>query len=379
MKNILFHINSIGRGGAERVASIILNHMAEEGYRITLVTLWKDSDEYEIDSRINRINLAGDTVGEGTPKGLASRVLTAFSRIFNLRKVIRSVNPDIVISFLYKANLRSALALAGKDIPLLISVRNDPAIDYVPHKYGKQFLEKAATACVFQTKDATEYFGKKLVNNSRIIFNPINEKFLVSPFKHSVKAEASDDFPYKLLAIGRLSPQKNHILAIEALGMIREEFPNTCLNIYGVETDSGEIPEVNEKIKECCLEGRVNLMGLSDRIDEIMADSDIFVLSSNYEGMPNALMEAMVTGLPCVSTDCPCGGPAMLIENGVSGVLTEVNNAEQMADAIRKLLRNPQLRTEISNNSQSIAEKVDPKNICKQWIEFVDEVIEMKR
>lgn len=127
-KKILFHINSLGKGGAERVVSVLSRYFAQDGYEVVIVTLWRAGEEYALSGAVKRIDLG--ELSEGRRGG---RRLLALRRFTDLRRVIRKERPDLVISFCVKANFRSAYAMLGMKIPLLVSVRNDPKIDYAPH------------------------------------------------------------------------------------------------------------------------------------------------------------------------------------------------------------------------------------------------------
>ena len=130
-KKILFHINSMGKGGAERVVSVLSGCFAEDGYEVTIVTLWQAGEEYELAGAVKRINL--EDLWQGRHMG---RFEIALKRLLDLRRIIKEEKPDLVISFCNKANFRCAYAMYGMTIPLLVSVRNDPRVDYLPHRFS---------------------------------------------------------------------------------------------------------------------------------------------------------------------------------------------------------------------------------------------------
>lgn len=119
-------------------------------------------------------------------------------------------------------------------------------------------------------------------------------------------------------------------------------------------------------------------MGKSNCIEKDIYNAGIFVLSSNYEGMPNALMEAMALGLPCISTDCPVGGPKTLIKNGENGLLVPVGDEEALSIAILKLIEDNELSQKIANNALKISEKFNPNIINQQWEDFINKIINLK-
>lgn len=362
-KKLLFHINSMGKGGAERVVSVLSEMFAKDGYEIVIVTLWRAKEEYPLAEGIRRINLGDD----GKLKA-AGRIRLAVGRLRTLRRVIGKENPDLVISFCNKANFRCAYCMFGMKIPLLVSVRNDPRIDYLPHKYGVYRMERKASGCVFQTEDARRCFGERLQKKSRVIRNPIDEKYL------SVEEEKFERLKY-LVTVGRLSAQKNQLLLLKAFSMIRKELPEYQLRIYGEESEQGIKEQLAEYIRQEQMQNCVFLMGSSDHLEREIRDASLFLLSSDYEGMPNALMEAMAMGIPVISTDCPSGGPAELIEDGVSGLLVPVGDEKELALAAIRVLKDPELWERLSRNGMKIRKQVSPDRIYKEWKEFAEKLL----
>ena len=161
-------------------------------------------------------------------------------------------------------------------------------------------------------------------------------------------------------------------MLIGAFAQIAKEFPNENLLIYG----SGELKQNLQKlIENLNLQKRVFLMGTTDKVEEVLSKAKIFVLSSDYEGMPNALMEAMTVGLPCISTDCPCGGPKKLIKDKQNGLLVPCKNEGELALAMEKLLSSKNLAEEIGINARKTAQSFAHPIIFKQWKQYLDSII----
>lgn len=370
-KKILFHINSLGKGGAERVVSVLSRYFAEDGYQVVIVTLWRAGEEYELSKAVRRIDL-----GELAAGRLGGRRLLALRRFTDLRSVIRREQPGIVISFCVKANFRSAFAMLGMKTPLLVSVRNDPKTDYAPHAGATKWMERKACGCVFQTEEARQFFSPAFQKKSRVIWNPIDEKYLLAGREgEGKKAENNKrhaDGRNRIVTVGRISRQKNHMLLLRAFCRVRNQFPNMVLQIYGEEGEGGVKEELESYIADKKLEERVLFMGQNSSLEKELQDAALFVLPSDYEGMPNALMEAMVLGLPVIATDCPCGGVAALIEDGVSGLLVPVGDEDRLAEAMARLLGERELAQSMAENAAKVAEKVSPLRIYKEWKEYVE-------
>ena len=251
-------------------------------------------------------------------------------------------------------------------IPIIVSDRNDPHKEYksIINKILMNKFYKKADAFVFQTHEQLEYFNKSIQDKATIIYNPIKDDFL----------EDSEKTKYDktIIAVGRLVPQKNHKMLITAFSKVVEKHSDYTLKIFG----KGKLEEELKKhIKNMKLEDKVKLCGISNDIKSELNKSEIFVLASNYEGLPNCLIEAMALGLPVISTDCPCGGPKELIENEKNGILIPVNNKEKMSDAIIRLIEDKELQKSISIEATKIKEKLHPNKILSEWEEYIKFVL----
>lgn len=365
VRKIMFHLNSLGKGGAERVVSLLANEFVKYGVEVVIATEWQAEEEYEVEKTVRRIH-AGLLKEDET----ASRLAKQWIRIRNLRKVLLKERPDVLISFCVKANYRAMMASTGTGIPVIVSVRNDPKIDYVGRANGvmnKVFLNRAA-GCVFQTEEAKEFFDEVLQKKSRIICNPVNEKYLKADRKTPMK---------KIVCVGRLVAQKNQMLLVNAFEKILQTYPDYHLYLYGDGSDN-ECKDELLKYVSGKLEKQVHFMGLSNTLEKDMADAAMFVLPSNYEGMPNALMEAMALGLPVISTDCPCGGSRYWISSGKTGQLVPVKNAEAMAEAIKYYIKNPKEAEKMGMNARERLKEATLDKVFEQWNRYIFEVLEQK-
>ena len=361
----MFHINSLGKGGAERVVSLLSNEFAKNDTEVVIATEWYSDEEYELDKRVKRVH-AG--LSESDEK--ASRIAKQWIRIRNLRKVILEEKPDVVISFCVKANYRAMMATTSTNIPVIVSVRNDPKIDYVGranNMMNKLFMNKAA-GCVFQTQEAKEFFDEVLQEKSRIICNPVNEKYLQAERKAAKK---------KIVCVGRLVSQKNQMLLVNAFENILQRHEDYELYLYGDGSDDECKEELLTYVNGSrLLKNHIHFMGLSSTLEKDMADAAMFVLPSNYEGMPNALMEAMALGLPVISTDCPCGGSRYWIEPGITGQLVPVKNVKSMAQAIEYYITNPEEAENMGKKARQRLQEATLDKVYEQWKQYIIQVLE---
>jgi glycosyltransferase involved in cell wall biosynthesis len=359
MDTLLFYINAINGGGAERVILQLAHHFADEGYRSVLVTSFVDEGkEYEVPDNVTRISIEQEEIKQ-------SRLKRNISRIRALRRIVKKEKPAAVISFMAEPNFRALIATIGLKTKRIISVRNDPNREYsgrVGRFVGTHILPKA-DGCVFQTDDAKAWFPDKLQKKSRVILNDVKEEFF------DIQREQTRN----VISVGRLSKQKNHALLISAYASIADKHPDQNLLIYGAGALEAQL---RQQITNLDLKERAFLMGPTSDVGEALSNARVFVLSSDYEGMPNCLMEALAAGVPCISTDCPCGGPRALIKDGENGLLVPIKDKEALANAIDKLLSDFDYAETIGKNAKESASQFHPERIFYQWKAYVEDVID---
>ena len=362
---IIFHLNSMDRGGAQHVVSVLSGKLSQAGHEIIIATQWYSEDEYPLERSVRRVH-----VGLTEADDKAGRIGKAFIRLFRLRKCIKELKPDLVISFCAKANYRSAFSLIGMKTPLIVSVRNNPVEDYAGHFISNLIMEKKAMGCVFQTPDAMSFFSKSFQNRSRVIFNPLDEAYLKAAKDLDLQTITRSK---KIVNVGRIDRQKNQLLLLQAFKTVADKYPEHTLEIYGDFQDKELLKQLKDYASTNGISSRVFFMGTANNLWEKIKDAALFVLSSDYEGMPNALIEAMALGIPSISTDCPCGGSGMLIEEGKSGILVPVGDISALAKAMDSVLSDDSLAETLSRNATGIIHQVDPDKICKEWTDFIEE------
>lgn len=346
---ILILISNPEMGGAQRVAFNFATWIDSTSDHSAQIVALRDTKKKQYDfGTIRYVSLHGK------------------NKIKNLKKILLQDNPDVMLSMGVPLCLYSVPACMGTGIKHIVSERNDPR-----HFAGKfstkvlsRLLMRLADGYVFQTKDAQNYYNS-LKKKSTIIHNPL----------FGLQSMPSSQFDGErekvIVSMGRLNPQKNQSLLIEAFAQIQTDFPSYKLVIYG---EGPERDKLEQLIAEKHIEDRVLLPGAVSNIHERICNASLFVLSSDFEGMPNALMEAMALGLPCISTDCPCGGPAELIEQNKNGVLVSVGNKEKLANAMNFMLTNRSVSEEIGRKAMEIRQTHNVDDICKEWISFFSKI-----
>lgn len=345
---ICFITATLAGGGAERVIANLANEMTSRGHQVTILLTTEKVVEYSLSEEIEVIQ-----VSNKTSHGVKERI----NRISNLRKYFKKHKDYYYISMPTDTNIFVLLASVFMNINLVISERNDP--NQYEHQIIRNILYCMAKKIVFQTKDASLCFSQRLQKQGKIILNPVSET-LPMPYMG-----ARDK---RIVAVGRLDEQKNHKLLINAFSYFSKEHPDYQLDIYG----RGALHEdLTNQIRKMNLEDKVFLRGFSKDVWSEAANAMMYILSSDYEGMPNSLLEAMAMGMTVISTDCPIGGASMLIEHQVNGLLVPVNDSEKLYEAMFFLVNNPDVAERYSKEAVKTRESLSVKKICDEWFEYI--------
>ena len=360
-RKIAFHLNCLEQGGAERVVTNLANRFAEEGYQVLIATEWYGENEFQIDERVKRVHVG---LREGDEK--KNRLVKFWLRIKYLNRFLKEEKPDILIPFARKALYRGLTAAYFMKVPVLISIRTDPTGHY-DRRFDKiqiPVLFPRADGCVFQTEGARDFFAPRLQDNSRIILNPIHDKYIGVP-KPEKRTKS-------VVQSGRLVDFKNQPMLIRAFAKVHEKHPDYDLKIYGGDSFDGTKAILENLIEELHAQDYVHLMGASDSLDKELADAAVYAFTSDWEGLPNALMEAMALGLPIVATDCPCGGPRTIMTNEVDGLLIPIKNEQALVDGINRLIENPELAERLGERARKIADKANGQAVFEQWRDYIE-------
>ncbi len=364
MRRIVFHLNCLERGGAERVVTTLSGQFAAHGDEVYIATEWTGEDEYETDPRVRRVH-----VGLNVQQEKHDRIRRFADRILNLRRFLQKTQPDLVIAFARKANYRALTATIGMKLPVLISVRINPVgyYDFLSDKIQIPLLFRRAAGCVFQTPEQRDFFPSYVRSNSRIILNPISDRFL------------GNEIPKKrekvVVHSGRLVDFKNQCMLIRAFALVHQKHPDYVLKIYGPDSYDGTKQKLEAQISRLEAQTYVRLMGSSGTLEKEMRCAAVAAYSSDYEGMPNVILEAMALGLPVVSTDCPPGGPRMIITPEVNGLLVPVGDEQALAAAINRLIENPDFADRLGRSAAQIGQSASAEIIYDKWRSYIEDIV----
>lgn len=348
-KRIAFFLASMVRGGAERVISILSNEYVTCNWNTDIGLLLLNKVEYDLDKRIRVLDFAGN---------ITSKILRFPMWIKRIRNYVKTEKPDVIVSFTAKINVIVCLACVGLKTKIIVSERNDPKHDGQGFftKVLSKILYPGTAKIIFQTERVKKQFSKKIQKNSVVIPNPI-----------SIQTEASDYKEKKIVSVGRLTKQKNQKMLLDAFASVVKKYPEYQLYIYG----EGVLrQELTDRASDLGILQKVNLPGNFLNLHERISNAELFVLSSDYEGLSNALLEAMMMGLPCISTDC--AGSDEYIRNGENGLLIPVGDTKALEEAMLLLIERDDLRQAYGLAAKHSSNQFCAQTVLKLWHDIIE-------
>ncbi len=361
---VTFAIPSLGSGGAERVLTILANTWASKGWEVTIISLNNQSWDsfYELDARIRWARLGLLKEAANPLVGLWNNV----QRVQELRKAIYQSSPQIVISFIDTMNVLALAAGRGLDIPVVISERSDPAKHPIGAVWNRlrKWTYPSASRLVAQSQAAQVSFKPLLGEKVCIIPNPI----LPLP-------EVLGETPFLVhrpvvLNAGRLSREKGCDLLIRAFARLSNRYPDWNLLILG---EGPQRKELEALVADLGIQERISLPGRVKNPYDYFRKADLFVLPSRYEGLPNALCEAMACGMAVVAANCS-PGVAEVIQDGVNGVLVEPENVDSLAEAMDQLMGDQAHRASLGKQASLSVEPYQLNSVMVLWEDLVREL-----
>ena len=359
MKNILFITASIGFGGAAKMLCFVANSLSQRGYNVTIANIKNTTNtssfSQQLDEKVKVVDASVTTGKKG---------LRRFEQINSVTKIAKEHKADIVIGFTSMPNFIAKMVSIRLHIPSIISERGDPFITWsksIADKVLLYFINRSKGA-VFQTGGAAEFYSKGLQKRGRVIPNPIFIKGEVPQVEYKDREKT-------VVSVGRLDMyQKRYDIMLGAFKLFSEKHPEYTLKLYG---DGSSVEEIKGIVNDYGLNDKVKFMGLTTKPMQDIAKDGMFLITSDFEGISNSLLEAMAAGLPSVSTDHSPGGARLLITSGENGLLAPVGDAKGLADAMCKFAENPGLAEKCGNNAKDVINRFAPDKIIDMWEEYL--------
>ncbi|PZV19590.1 MAG: glycosyltransferase family 4 protein [Pseudanabaena sp.] len=368
MKHIAIVTPSLSCGGAERALVLLCDGLKKNGHQVSLITIAETKkDFYKVPVGVNRIalNIAGISP---TPFHV---VRNNIYRLWIIRQTLRSLRPDVVISFLVETNILTLLALIQTKYPVLVSEQNNPNVG-VKNVWKQlcRWVYPLARKVVSVSEGVDSYFDSWLPKKQRaVIFNPLQ------PIGEDLGTfdlpNGADSNKKWVISMGRLVEQKNFEMLLAAFHEIRDQHPDWQLLIFGEGEKRKELESLRDKLG---LGDQVLFPGQTPNPIAVLKKSQLFVLSSRWEGLGVVLIEALACGLPVVSTDCP-SGPREIIRDGVDGILVPNKDKLALANAMDLLMSNKSERERLAVCAVEAVERFSLDKITKEWELLISEVV----
>ena len=350
-------ISSLSSGGAERVLSNLANYWDAKGHPITIVTLATDAPFYPLSQSI-KLDQIDQVTAEGTC--FSRRMFQLLKRVYFLRKAIVRSKPDVVLSFVDVMNITTLIACVGLKTPVIVSERINPFFHCIPsfYKLLRMYFYRRAKKVVVQTKSAAAYF--ETLKNIDIIPNAVQKSYaLTRDFSKPIAC---------ITSVGRLCEQKGFSILIQAFAEVSKSHPHLILTIYG---EGLERSNLELLIKSQGLTDRVFLPGAVADIGKALADTDLFVFPSRYEGFPNALCEAMAAGLAVIASNCT--GNVDVIRDGIDGRLFPVDDVNALVLLMKELIADSEQRQRLAESAITLSDRYSANRINHLWDSVIDE------
>ena len=351
-KTLLISCATLSAGGAERVLSILSTPFAE-AYERVIYVMWLHAQVfYSIDKRVELVDMENVVGSKNIVK-----------KMWWFRKYVKHEQPDLVLSFLYPWSMKVIASLLFTPFKIVAAERRDGSVvcGGLPIKVLRHLLYLRANGILLQTDGNRKYYGGALAQKVRVIYNPVNiPKESLGIALHTEKEDI-------VVTVGSFKPEKNHDLLLRSFAVFRQSHPSYKLVIYG---DGPQRSAMERLAKELDIDDCIEMPGRTQDVLDKISVARMFVLSSDLEGMPNALIEAMCVGLPCISTKV--SGATDLIKSGENGILVPVRSESLMVQTMNLLADNEGYANRLGHKAVDVYQHTNAESICKQWVDYIN-------
>lgn len=353
---VLFLADNLSYGGAQKMLTFVANNIDRGCFSAFI---------HRMNPNTNFAQKLNDDVTLFDGSEHKRRGIRRFEELADFIKTINKVKPNVIVSFLIMPNFIASAAGFLKGVPVVISERGDPGRNMSFSDKLMRRIECCAKGAVFQTDGARKIYPPALQKVGKVIPNPVTPVTLEKPYEYG-------DSIQNIGFVGRFElVQKRQDIAIKALAEVLKHNEGIKLHFFGSGPDEDKCKQI---AKELSIEENVLFHGRVSNPSNELLNMDMYVISSDYEGIPNSLIEAMAVGLPCVATKCTPGGAELLITDGVNGLLAERGDSKSLAEAMGKFINNTELARKCGENAKKITETFNPAEIITMWNEYLKKI-----
>lgn len=352
-------------GGAERVMCQLANGFVKRGIKVIYANFDSTSSFYPLDEQIISVKMGLEFKSTQNIKKIFEAPIKETKRFFYIRNLIIEYKPDVVLPFLEMAEMLTIPNCLLKHVPFCVSLRNDYKAYFWYMKLLSKLTYKKAKLVVCQTEKVRRDLLATVSCKTTVIYNPIDKDAYDTSSLSKSRRKV-------IINVGRLTAQKNQKLLIDAFAKIARDFPDYELHIFG----KGELKqELQDMIEFYDLSAQIKLMGVVPNVLKENRDVSLFVMSSNFEGFPNTLVEAMANGIPAISTDFNTGAARTLLKDGNCGWLVPVGGCDELASAMKEALSNKEIAEKKANQARCISADLATEKICDQWLMQIENAL----
>ena len=348
---IIFLLPDMAGGGSEKVVTLLANDYVGRGINVAIMMFAGNSVAYELDERVEVLSVAPASAGN---------MRVRLGRVRRMRAFFKKNTGAYIFSFSTMGTAFATMATWGMKRFILVSERNDP--NYCPNAAWRNWAYKKADCLTFLTAEIRDYFPPHIREKGVIIPNPIDD---------TVPRRADAPREKTVVAVGRLEAQKNYPLLLKAFQIFCAAYPEYVLHIYGTGALERELRAL------AGMQGIADSVvwhGFDPDVQEKIINSGMYVLSSDFEGISNAMIEALAMGIPTIATDSLGGGSRSYIEDGVNGLLAPMRDEKALAEAMKRIAADEVLAKKLSDNAVKIREKYSVKEIADRFLQCVEEL-----
>jgi glycosyltransferase involved in cell wall biosynthesis len=360
-KHIAFYIGSLHKGGAERVFVNLSDYFRKNGYRVTMVTQYQKEDEYELPDGVTRVI---SDIGEGELNN--SRIVNFCRRVRKLHRIWKKEQPDIVLSCIGKNNFMAVVTTMFTKTKPVVSVVGEAKEEY-PTRLMRglaNLLFPHAAGIILQTERSKYFFNRKIQKKAVILPNSLNPAFIRSRYEGEREK--------RIVSVGRMDANKNHEMMVRAFAALSDKYPDYTLTIYG----DGELrSHIEETARSLGVGEKVFLPGVIPDVAAQIERASMFLLTSYSEGVSNALIEALATGLAVIATDVPSGGTVELMEDSVNGLIIPAGDTAALTKAMDRLLSDPAYMDRLGREAAKIQDRLKPERVNALWREYFERIL----